>query len=511
MIHEPIYNGAIRIVDVRPSDKLRITFAKTSTPDHCGKKLLPVRPVTELSANTFSPGSHWTLLKVSGPVPFMVRLSWTYEDAAVATDTLENEISSIVKSRSISPVEIIIPFGKLVLLYAVALLAITYAESYLAVYLARIPLYKVVPFPVICATYVCFLFGALSPSFAFQCNGGSVHRMKVNRSKDYVDKTLVLIIKPEEIASTEARRLWASTATLMEDISDDDDEVKETFYDEGGKDENGVPRHPAFKRFLNGEHGSIDIALKRWTVTSEWRRENDVDNILEQPHPNFEIIKANYPHYFACRARDGYVLYIEQPGKVKMKPMRRAGCKLKDLLWHYLYITEFMWTQVEPAEKGRSITVLDMKGVGLFDFAGEVVDFVKKCAKFTGEHYPERSFKIFVINVPRWFMTLYNMVKGWVAPETLAKIVICRNKSYQEKLRELIDPAVLPEIYGGDCTTPLAELPLEKMLRNNVYRHLVRTRTPLNGNFRSLSEMDAMVDDSIEVGVSHMSDTVPDP
>ena len=103
--------------------------------------------------------------------------------------------------------------------------------------------------------------------------------MKVNRSKDYVDKTLVLIIKPEEIASTEARRLWASTATLMEDISDDDDEVKETFYDEEARMKMGyratlLPQRRAWKHRYRSEAVDGDQRVER---------ENDVDNILEQP------------------------------------------------------------------------------------------------------------------------------------------------------------------------------------------------------------------------------------
>ncbi len=516
MVQRPQYMGAIRLSDVRSDDRLRITFAKTSTPDHCGKKLLPVRPQVELSARTFSKGSHWTLLKVNGPAPFMVRLAWSYEDTS-ATKSAAEMGGAPKASRGISLAEIAFAIAKLAAVYVVCVVALTLAEPHLAAYLESVPFYGMCPFPIVGATYICFLADLLSPSLAFRGSSGagssssSGSTLNRKRSKDYVDKTLVLSINPEEVITTQARKLWASTATLMEDVSDDEEEVKETFYDEGGVDERGVPRHPAFKRFLNGEHGKMGVALKRWKTTTEWRRENDVDNILEKPHPHFEVIKANYPHYFTARAKDGYVLYIEQPGRVKMKPMRKAGCKLKDLLWHYLYITEFMWKMVEPAEKGRTITVLDVKGIGIFDFAGEVVDFVKKCSKFTGEHYPERSFRIFIINVPRWFMTVYNIAKAWVAPETLQKIVICRNTSYQEKLRELVDPAVLPEKYGGDCTVPLPDTDLEKMLRNNVYKHLVRTKTPLTGGVRSLEEMEAMLDDSIVTGVSHMSEAIPEP
>ena len=521
VLRQPTYGGVVRIADVRQGDRLRLTFAKTNAVDHCGKKLMPVRPTAELSAKTFSPGSHWTLLKVSCPVPFMVRLAWHYEDEEPFAEVVAGPEDDYAPSVADWATGIV----KLILVYVISFAAFVVAEPILASRLSfASTLLEFVPLPVLGALYACYVTDTLSPRFAR--GAGNQAQAQVSRSKAMMAKTrsasfnakvLCLTIRPEEIQTTEARRLWKSTATLMEDVSDteEEEEEEETFYDKFGTDEQGHPKHPAFKRFLNGEKGNMKVALKRWNVTRDWRQSNDVDHILDQPHKHFEVIKSHYPHYFYSRAKDGYVVYIECPGQVKMKPMRKAGLKLKDLLWHYLYITEFMWTALEPAEKGRTITILDMKGIGLWDFAGEVVDFVKKCAAFTGDHYPERSFRIFVINVPRWFMTIYNVVKKWVAEETRKKIVIARSaSSYQPKLLELIDADQLPVKYGGTCTIPLAESPLEKILRNNVYKHLARTGTPLTGPTGHPVEGspgNLKVDESLEWGVTHMADHIPDP
>jgi hypothetical protein len=42
---------------------------------------------------------------------------------------------------------------------------------------------------------------------------------------------------------------------------------------------------------------------------------------------------------------------------------------------------------------------LDAKGIGLSNARGKAMDFVKKASKMIATHYPERSYKIFVINV----------------------------------------------------------------------------------------------------------------
>ena len=62
-----------------------------------------------------------------------------------------------------------------------------------------------------------------------------------------------------------------------------------------------------------------------------------------------------------------------------------------------------MWCKIEPSEVGENIYIIDLQGIGLRDFAGEVVDFVKRASAFIGDHYyPEWSGSIFVINVPSW-------------------------------------------------------------------------------------------------------------
>ena len=86
-----------------------------------------------------------------------------------------------------------------------------------------------------------------------------------------------------------------------------------------------------------------------------------------------------------------------------------------------------MWCKIEPSEEGRSIYIIDLEGMGLRDFAGEVVDFVKRASAFTGDHYPERSGSIFVINVPSWFSIIWNVVRSLVDEVTKEKITILKS------------------------------------------------------------------------------------
>jgi hypothetical protein len=81
--------------------------------------------------------------------------------------------------------------------------------------------------------------------------------------------------------------------------------------------------------------------------------------------------------------------------------------EIDDLLRHYAFVTEFGWQYIDRNDLGRSIYIIDLNGIRFTDFVGECVDFVKKTASFTGQHYPERAGYIYVINVPSWFKGEY--------------------------------------------------------------------------------------------------------
>ena len=99
---------------------------------------------------------------------------------------------------------------------------------------------------------------------------------------------------------------------------------------------------------------------------------------------------------------------------MNLAQLRAEGIMIDELLKHDALCCEYMWTKIDNSEEGNSIYVIDLEGIGFRDFAGEVVDFVKKASSFTAAHYPERSGSIFVINVPSWFSVIWNVVKPMV-------------------------------------------------------------------------------------------------
>jgi hypothetical protein len=207
-------------------------------------------------------------------------------------------------------------------------------------------------------------------------------------------------------------------------------------------------------RFLLAGKGNVDEGLKRYEATLQWRKENKIDDILREPSPNFALIKEHYPHYYHGRGRAGECCYYEQPPKTNLKALKQGGVTIDKLLHHYAMVTEFQWQYLERDDLARSITIIDLEGIRFMDFAGEVIDFVKRASAFTGQHYPERAGLVFVINVPGWFKVIWNVVKPMVDDVTLQKIYILRGKEeVRQKMEEWIAPENIPIEYGGTSTS----------------------------------------------------------
>ena len=226
---------------------------------------------------------------------------------------------------------------------------------------------------------------------------------------------------------------------------------------------------PLSQRFLNADKGNVAKATARWEKTMAWRKENGINTIMRRPHPNFAVIKQFFPHFYHLQGKSGSKVYIEKSGVINLKELKARGISLTDLIYHYMFITEFVWTYLDPSEEGRSVSVLDVKGIGIKDVGGEVIKFIKAASAFCGQHYPERSGQIYIINVPMWFSGVWKLIKVFLDPVTLSKIHIVRGDAkIKAELLLHIDEDQLPQEYGGKSSLPLGQAPEENILRELV-------------------------------------------
>lgn len=201
-------------------------------------------------------------------------------------------------------------------------------------------------------------------------------------------------------------------------------------------------------RFINAEKGNKVKGRKRYVATMQWRIANRLETVLDRPHPLQRFIKAHTNHYFYGRSKDGWAVYYETPKAAKLDVINKAGVTMDDLLFHFVYISEFLYQRMDTREHARCVSVVDCTDIGLSDFRGDVVDYVKKVAGITSTHYPERSAGIIMINAPLSFRMVFKLVSAFMDPVTLSKTKMLGG-SYTSEMSKLIDLDQIPAEFGG--------------------------------------------------------------
>jgi hypothetical protein len=82
----------------------------------------------------------------------------------------------------------------------------------------------------------------------------------------------------------------------------------------------------------------------------------------------------------------------------------------------------------------------------LGDLAGDNLTFLKRTISYANQHYPERSYVIYIVNAPFFFSMLWKMVKPMVHESTQKKVKILSARETLKGLQEHIDITQIPEV-----------------------------------------------------------------
>jgi hypothetical protein len=94
-------------------------------------------------------------------------------------------------------------------------------------------------------------------------------------------------------------------------------------------------------------------------------------------------------------------------------------------------------------------TIMDAKGVSLGSVPS-VYGYLRSAAAISQNFYPERLGKLYIINAPWGFSSVFNVVKRFLDPVTVAKIHLL-GTDYLPKLLEQVPADNLPRSLGGEC------------------------------------------------------------
>ena len=148
-------------------------------------------------------------------------------------------------------------------------------------------------------------------------------------------------------------------------------------------------------------------------------------------------------------------MYIEQLGNIDLTAMYKVTTSdrmLQNLAVEYEKLADLRLPAC--SRKSGSLletccSIIDLKGVGVTK-GPSVFSYVKLASAMSQNYYPERLSRLYLINTPFSFSTVFSVIKGWLDPITVDKIHFL-GANYHKDLLDHIPAENLPEIFGGSC------------------------------------------------------------
>ncbi|KAL4362568.1 hypothetical protein GQ457_04G009980 [Hibiscus cannabinus] len=194
-------------------------------------------------------------------------------------------------------------------------------------------------------------------------------------------------------------------------------------------------------RFLIARSMDTDKASKMFVQWLKWR-----SSLV----PNGFIADSEVPEQLQARK-----IFLQGFSKSGYPVMIIQGCKHfppKDQLQFKKFVVYMLDKTIASAAKGREIG--NEKLIGVLDFQNITYKNVDARALITGfqflqAYFPERLAKCYILNMPRFFVSVWKMVSCFIEKATLEKIVILTNEDEKKTFVDEIGEETVPVEYGG--------------------------------------------------------------
>ncbi|KAJ8758496.1 hypothetical protein K2173_000217 [Erythroxylum novogranatense] len=206
---------------------------------------------------------------------------------------------------------------------------------------------------------------------------------------------------------------------------------------------------PTLLRFLVARSMNPEKAAKMFVQWHKWRSTFVPNGFFPDCEVQDELDSRKI--LLQGLSKDGHPLLI-----VKV----RNHTPSKDQLQFKRFVVHLLDKTIASAIKGREIgnekliAILDLHQITYknVDVRGLITGF-----QFLQAYYPERLGKLFVLNMPRFFVSVWKMVSRFLEKATLEKIVILTSEEERKGMLREIGGEVVPEEYGGQAKIVLLQ------------------------------------------------------
>jgi hypothetical protein len=201
-----------------------------------------------------------------------------------------------------------------------------------------------------------------------------------------------------------------------------------------------------------------------------WAEHHQIQHSLSFVYPELSLVQQAFPHGYHGIDKWGRPVYISRLAKTNQEALFMAtNWERFTKYWIQSYEGLILKKIPECEKLGfknphlpglpppsslaplQTLTILDIKGIGLSQLNSRVREFISVTSKIASENYPEILGAMYIVNSPTVFPMIWNAIKGMIDPGTRAKTHVINAKHTKEKLLEVIAPDQLPFFLGGAC------------------------------------------------------------
>ena len=207
-------------------------------------------------------------------------------------------------------------------------------------------------------------------------------------------------------------------------------------------------------RFLVARGMDVRKAADMYTHTMAHRASRKCSALLDGvTYTQPEVVRKCFPWGLVGLDKQGFPVLVERIGAIDLVGMQAAMSPDEFLQWVCFYheLQERAMRRVcDKLGKSRHkmTCIIDCGGVSMRHLSAATLGVLKRRVRLEEDNYPEVVKRVFLVNTPALFATVWGVIKVFMDPGTTDKMRIL-GSGYMPILREFVDDAVIPAYLGG--------------------------------------------------------------
>ena len=218
-----------------------------------------------------------------------------------------------------------------------------------------------------------------------------------------------------------------------------------------------LQNHPPGKWSADKAKKYAFMSAERVRVVLQWRKDNKVDELLTGGIlPYSDCMYTNWPAFVHGQDSYGHPVLCEHPSAVKPDALK-ARMTVDEIMRHRIQVMETLEFMKSISQRAHTvykhICVIDLEGVTMSLFTGDVKSFLTEFVKLLTHRYTDSLHLMYLVNTPVVFRVMWAMLMPLLSTTTKSKIFMFGVGPNQSKklAKQLARHGI-----GQECVPPCA-------------------------------------------------------